>query len=227
MITERGLFHAFHRTWCPYGRLGQGRQEGNADGGNQAKASTSCPRGLPWCPSELSFGITLSGLCARPERSSKDNQNFRGLGIMKGTEVQRVSISQSTSMGSMCWHRLRCGARCLPSPPTQAPLRPSGFPRFPELPLISPQGSPVPLGQVKPPGRLPSTVWEGSCPFYARPTWEADPCNFAGHYLARKRVAPSCQAVGGLFLPWSGKSSWAILVFNRSLMSDSLQCQGL
>lgn len=143
----------------------------------------------------------LSGLCARPGRSIKDNQNFRGLRIVKGTEVPRVSISQSTSTGPMCWHGLRCGVRCPPSPPTQAPLRPSGFPRFPELPLISPQAPPVSLGQVKPPGRLPSTVWEVSCPFYARLTWEADPCNLAGHSLARERVAPSCQAAGGLLLP--------------------------
>ena len=226
MSTERGPFHAFHRTWRPFGRLGQGRQEGNADGGNQGKALTSSPWGLPWCPSELSVGIMLSGLCARPGRSSKDNQNFRGLGIMKGTEVQSISISQSTSTGSMCWHRLRCAARCPPSPPTQAPLRPSGFPTFPELPLISPQGSPVRLARWShredfhlPCGRSPVPSVPGL-------PGKLSPATLQGT-LARERVAPSCQAAGGLLLPWSGKSSRAILVFNHSLMSDSLQCQGL
>ena len=77
--------------------------------------------------------------------------------------------------------------------------------RFPQVPRAathpSPKGSPVLLGQVEPPGRLPATMWEDSRPFSPRPTWEAAPCNLVGNFRARERGAPSPHAAGGLFLP--------------------------
>ena len=73
---------------------------------------------------------------------------------------------------------------CGPVIPVSSHPGPAEAIRFPQVPGAATHLSPrvtCTLGQVKPLGRLPSAVWEVSCPFCARPTWEAKPCNLAGH----------------------------------------------
>ena len=228
--TEHGTFHAFRRTWCRFGRLGQGQAEGKRwwwKWGQSFNLLSLRSAVVPiWAQCWNNYQVCVHSL---EEEVARIIGNFEDSGSWRGLKSREFPSARAHL-------RDPCVGTCSgvgPGPPVSShpgsaeAIRFPRVPKFLDLPLLPPQGSPVPPSQVKPPGRLPSATWEVSCPFYARPIWEADPCNLAGHSRARARVAPSCQAAGGLFLPYRCKSSRAFLVFNCSLMSDSLQRQGL
>lgn len=161
------------------------------------------------------------------EEVSRIIQNFRGLRIVKGTEVPSFHQPEHV-YGTHVLARAQVWGPVPPSPPTQVgPTEAIRFPQVLELPLISPKAPPVsawPGGSHQedfhpPCGRSPVPSMPGLPGKLIPATLQGILWPERGlHPPARLQVACYCLEVVRVV-----GQSWCFGI----LMSDSLQCQGL